>query len=685
MSSSEIEDSASSSSSEVNYESLFYKSKILFQDEGILSIHKKLKFSETLDKIRNRDSMIYSKDEVFFESDDDSSNVNKEHERLTQPLYIKDVTAQQLLEQGAEAYESESEAEEEEEEIENKKQWIYDDEQQKLRDEVLVQINSFDEQAGSEHDDFGGFQKSQIQTPLLDPEVLHSTNQVKKCLDSYFAQETELKPEDAEFLKNYIEQEEWRVDNRSSDGDLDEHLQEDEEYLENEARFEADYNFRFEEPGSNQLVGYPRVMEQTIRQKESARKRQRANKSAKKQQKRMLAEEQTKQQKNAKRKEIQSKLSELTEECGAHMDTKMIEQLLDSDNEFDAREWDSKMEQTFNDEFYNQVDEDAEFKLGGSSKNNLQDCKQELGRLFNEYYNLDYEDDIDGVKTRYRYMKVPKQNYGLSVEDILCLDDKELNEFVGLRRLNPYRDDLASFKHHRGKLKKVLSLVDYTGDRSRENKQAKKTVEHEDVEETHLLTKIEQETDPKVKARLESYSRLMLQPYREKKNVRSDLNQAKDLSKGKCQVATSISHQFQENSRALVYFASPLTLKAVTDPEVPFKVPHRAKSVPILFLHPSLAEACNKEVILERLETDSSELIKYMNIPDVDQNFRTSKGKNAVDVVSAFAVSAVFEFLNVLENGDLKNCLIPSLEQLSDIQINEIGEDSMNIDQSLSL
>eukprot|EP00210_Caulerpa_lentillifera_P001739 g1669.t1 len=152
-----------------------------------------------------------------------------------------------------------------------------------------------------------------------------------------------------------------------------------------------------------------------------------------------------------------------------------------------------------------------------------------------------------------------------------------------------------------------------------------------------------------------------------------------------CQIATSISHQFEESLRALVYVASPLTLKAVTDPEVSLKVPHRAKSVPILFLHPSLAEACNKEVILERLETDSSELIKYMNIPDVDQNFRTSKGKNAVHVVSAFAVSAVFEFLNVLENGDLKNCLIPSLEQLSDIQINEIGEDSMNIDQSLSL
>lgn len=153
-----------------------------------------------------------------------------------------------------------------------------------------------------------------------------------------------------------------------------------------------------------------------------------------------------------------------------------------------------------------------------------------------------------------------------------------------------------------------------------------------------------------------------------------------------CQVASIISNQFEESLKALVFVASPLTFKDITEPDGSLKVPYGAGHVPILFLHPSITKVCSKEVILERLATDSYEWIRFMSIPDVDQNFRTSKGKNAVHVVSTFAVSAVFEFLNVLESGDLKNCLIPSLEQISTSQANDKGEDSMNIDdQALSL
>lgn len=153
-----------------------------------------------------------------------------------------------------------------------------------------------------------------------------------------------------------------------------------------------------------------------------------------------------------------------------------------------------------------------------------------------------------------------------------------------------------------------------------------------------------------------------------------------------CQVASIISSQFEESLKALVFVASPLTFKDSIEPDGSLKVPYGAGRVPILFLHPSITKVCTKEVILERLATDSYEWIRFMSIPDVDQNFRTSKGKNAVHVVSTFAVSAVFEFLNVLESGQLKNCLIPSLEQISTSQANDNGEDSMNIeDQTLSL
>lgn len=42
-------------------------------------------------------------------------------------------------------------------------------------------------------------------------------------------------------------------------------------------------------------------------------------------------------------------------------------------------------------------------------------------------------------------VQVPKENYGLAPEEILSLDDKQLNRLVGLKRLNPYREDQGRF------------------------------------------------------------------------------------------------------------------------------------------------------------------------------------------------------------------------------------------------
>lgn len=49
-----------------------------------------------------------------------------------------------------------------------------------------------------------------------------------------------------------------------------------------------------------------------------------------------------------------------------------------------------------------------------------------LDNLLQEYYDLDCEDIIGGgkVKARFKYTQVPKDNYGLTEEEIFLLDDK---------------------------------------------------------------------------------------------------------------------------------------------------------------------------------------------------------------------------------------------------------------------
>ena len=68
-----------------------------------------------------------------------------------------------------------------------------------------------------------------------------------------------------------------------------------------------------------------------------------------------------------------------------------------------------------------------------------------------ELYKLDYEDLVAGIPCRFKYRQVDPESYGLTTEDILLADDKELNDYVSLKKVATYRDKRDK---HVGKLDK---------------------------------------------------------------------------------------------------------------------------------------------------------------------------------------------------------------------------------------
>ncbi|KAL1412555.1 Kinetochore protein Spc24 [Vanrija albida] len=82
----------------------------------------------------------------------------------------------------------------------------------------------------------------------------------------------------------------------------------------------------------------------------------------------------------------------------------------------------------------------------------------------NEYRELDHEDEVGGIKTRFKYTKSAPVSYGLTPAEILMATDEELNALISVKHYAPYRRGGLGLQG-RGFGRRLRDLKDRVGSR----------------------------------------------------------------------------------------------------------------------------------------------------------------------------------------------------------------------------
>ncbi|KAF9012710.1 KRI1-like family C-terminal-domain-containing protein [Cyathus striatus] len=87
--------------------------------------------------------------------------------------------------------------------------------------------------------------------------------------------------------------------------------------------------------------------------------------------------------------------------------------------------------------------------------------KRKLDQYMEDIYKLEFNDMVGDLPTRFKYVPVEPQSFSLTPTEILMATDKELNEFMGIKKYAPYRQekDRRWDKSRQEKLGEIKSTI----------------------------------------------------------------------------------------------------------------------------------------------------------------------------------------------------------------------------------
>lgn len=277
-------------------------------------------------------------------------------------------------------------------------------------------------------------------------------------------------------------------------------------------RFESSYNFRFEEPGAATIATHPRNLPSLVRRQDTSRKEAREKRKQRKEEEKALKREEVKRLKALKMREIRGKIEKIEQEAGKGLKSDALKSLEeDLDDDWDPTEHDAKMKRLYDEDTFYAVEDDdkphwaddiditdivgpedkseqepkkkrkrkkdkdanedgfAAVDEGDMDANVEHDWEWEraqwdgseesrkrlVQKYMDEVYALEFNDMVGDLPTRFKYVNVPASSYALDPVEILLASDKELNEYMSIKRLAPYKNKQHWDKDRNTKLKEL--------------------------------------------------------------------------------------------------------------------------------------------------------------------------------------------------------------------------------------
>ncbi|KAJ1348120.1 hypothetical protein KIN20_003351, partial [Parelaphostrongylus tenuis] len=325
------------------------------EEEIEWSAADEMRFLRTLSALKEGDESIYDEKSRFWTDSDVQQKTARRRTSEKQqqsPMYLKDYERKLVLEKEGQIDESDGEVHQEDPN--------YFDEQERIRNELRRAVENHEtgvnddnsdefliakvktaEEKEKEEEDFYSWLKSHGDEDVGDNDFLRG---LKKAWKNPEIDEGE------KFLRDYLVNRDFIPSEKDEIVTFDDiqEIEEDEKDLEMQRNFEHKYNFRFEEPDQEFIKQYPRTVGDSLRKHNTKRKEKREEYKERKEQEKRERKQEIREMKKVMRTEIERKLERLRKMAGDDIQLNVD----DLTGDFDPREYDKRMAELFNEEYY---------------------------------------------------------------------------------------------------------------------------------------------------------------------------------------------------------------------------------------------------------------------------------------------------------------------------------------------